>query len=318
MTQTNGSVPNSPPDPLASNGQNPQPGSSQAQGQGASTGPLNWDDVKDRFSQFFNFGSGEKQSKSETGKKNEPAKVKNDFDKMREKLVEFDEDYKDLGERLLGFFCQMVGYLGPFALMLWVGMDLGKYFTPVMDATPAYGLAFTLEAIIAACTVAMGRAFAEVASGRPAYGKVVVVILVWLVLNASSAFGLYLVMTSGRELSNLEQISMVVRVGAIALGDLGCSVVLMFKGRSIQKHIESIRKKATSIGELSDAERSIKEADKNAELRKQMMESTLQIQEDLSKKIGEAVSMVMESILEKMEKALKDDKGRNEGRYGKY
>jgi hypothetical protein len=94
--------------------------------------------------------------------------------------------------------------------------------------------------------------------------------------------------------------------------------VLMFKGRSIQKHIESIRKRATAISELADAQRGIEEADKNAALREQMMQSTLKIQEDLSSKIGEAVSMVMESILDKMEKALKDDsQGRNERGYGR-
>jgi hypothetical protein len=90
----------------------------------------------------------------------------------------------------------------------------------------------------------------------------------------------------------------------------------MFKGRSIQKHIESIKKRATAIGELSDAQRSIEEADKNAALRDQMMRSTLKIQEDLSGKIGDAVSMVMTSILEKMEKALKEDE-KNERGYGR-
>ena len=49
-----------------------------------------------------------------------------------------------------------------------------------------------------------------------------------------------------------------------------------------------------------------------------MMKATLKIQEDLSGKIGEAVSMVMSSILEKMEKALKeDDQGKNERGYGR-
>jgi len=37
--------------------------------------------------------------------------------------------------------------------------------------------------------------------------------------------------------------------------------------------------------------RQIEEADKNAALRDQMMKATLAIQEDLSQKIGEAVSM---------------------------
>ena len=66
---------------------------------------------------------------------------------------------------------------------------------------------------------------------------------------------------------------------------------------SLQKHIESIRKRASAIGELADAQRQTEEADKNAALRDQMMKSTLRIQEDLSQKIGEAVSVNLGIIL---------------------
>jgi len=247
----------------------------------------------------------------------EPVKERSAIEKMRDTVAEYDEDYKGMGERILGFFMQLVGYIGPFALVVFVGSDLGKYYTPVMDAAPAYGLAFTIEAIIAGMTIAMGRSFAEIASGKANWGKAVLVIGIWLILNASSAFGLYLVITKGGEgVTGLVQIAMFVRVGAIALGDLGCSAMLMFKGQSMQKHIESIKKRATAIGELADAQRGIEEADKNAALREQMMKSTLKIQEDLSTKIGDAVSMVMESILDKMEKSLKDDEPKKGRQFG--
>lgn len=163
----------------------------------------------------------------------------------------------------------------------------------------------------------MGRSFAEIANGKANWGKSCLVIAIWLILNVSSAFGLYLVITRGGMVTGLTEITMLVRVGAIALGDLGCSSMLMFKGQSMQKHIEGIRKRATAIGELADAQRSIEEADKNAALREQMMKATLKIQEDLSSKIGDAVSMVMESILTKMETALKDDDTKNEKGYGR-
>ena len=212
----------------------------------------------------------------------------------------------------------MVGYLGPFALVIWIGSDLGKFFAGSMGNFAAYGLSYTIECIIAACTVSMGRSFAEIVSGKPSYGKATLVSLIWLVLNASSAFGLYLVITNYGNVAagSIEQYSMVIRVCAIALADLGCSTVLLFKGRSLQKHIESIRKRATAIGELADAQRGIEEADKNAALREQMMKATLKIQEDLSNKIGDAVSMVMSSILEKMEKSLKGG-DKNERGYGR-
>lgn len=253
-----------------------------------------------------------------------PERDRSGIEKMRDKVAEFDEDYKDIGERVLGGFTQFIGYMGPFLLMAWIGSDLGKFFAPTMDTVPAYGLAFTVEAIIAACTVSMGRAFAEITSGKANFGKTLAVIFIWLVLNTSSAFGLYLVITNNNHIAqgSIEQYSMVIRVVAVALSDLGCAAVLMFKGRSLQKHIESIRKRATAIGELADAQRGIEEADKNAALREQMMKSTLKIQEDLSNKIGDAVSMVMENILTKMEKALKDedkkdDNGKNERGYGR-
>ena len=248
-----------------------------------------------------------------------PVKERSAIEKMRDTVAEFDEDYKSIGERLLGFFMQLVGYLGPFALVAFVGSDLGKYYTPVMDTVPAYGLAFTIECIIGGSTIAMGRSFAEIANGKANWSKAVLVISIWLMLNCSSALGLYLVITRGGVVApGITQISMLVRVIAIALGDLGCSSMLMFKGQSMQKHIDSIRKRATAIGELADAQRSIEEADKNAALREQMMQATLKIQEDLSAKIGDAVSMVMESILTKMEKALKDDGTKNERGYGKH
>jgi hypothetical protein len=244
------------------------------------------------------------------------------IEKMRDKVADMDEDYKDAGERVLGFFIQFVGYICPFLLVLWIGSDLGKYFAPVMDTVPAYGMSYTMECIIAALTVSLGRGFAEIASGKGKTGSTILVFLVWLVLNASSALMLYLVMTAPAQtgsttpLTDFEQHSMLIRVAAVALSDLGCSAVLIFKGRSLQRHIDSIRKRASAIGELADAQRSIEEADKNAALRAQQLAATLKIQEDLSGKIGDAVSMVMKSILEKMEKALKDD-DRNERGYGR-
>ena len=238
------------------------------------------------------------------------------IEKMRDKVAEFDEDYKGMGERFLGFFMQVVGYLGPFALVLWIGSDLGKYYAPVMDPVPAYGLAYTMECIIAACTIAMGRSWGEIASGKANWGRMCAIMAIWLVLNASSAFGLYLVITKGGNANGLTEFVMIARVVAIAICDLGCAAVLMFKGMSLQKHIESIRKRATAIGELADAQRQTEEADKNAALREQMMKATLKIQEDLSQKIGEAVSMVMSSIMEKMEKSLRED-DKNERGYGR-
>jgi uncharacterized protein YjbJ (UPF0337 family) len=284
------------------------------------TGPL--DAIKDALGNFFKASGDPKPKREKKQKSGEasqaPGKEQSAIEKMRDKLADFDEDYKDIGERLLGAFTQAVGYLGPFLLMIWVGSDLGKYFLPVMDLIPAYGLAYTIEGIIASLSVAMGRAFADVGSGKPNYGKTALVVLIWVVLNASSALGLYLVIThNGNVAPGIEQVSMIIRVCAIAMGDLGCAAVLMFKGRSIQKYIESIRKRASAIGELADAQRGIEEADRNAILREQMMKSTLKIQEDLSNKIGDAVSMVMESILEKMEKSLKEDSsGKKERGYG--
>jgi len=293
-----------------------------------STGPL-LNGFKNFFSGMFGSSSGSGQPSAVPGSQSNNQQRKSNkaeddkrsaIEKMRDKVAEFDEDYKDIGERILGGFAQMIGYMGPFLLMLWIGSDLGKFFAPTMNTIPAYGLAFTIEGVIASCTVAMGRAFAEISSGKPNFGKMLAVVFIWLVLNTSSAFGLYLVITNNNQIAqgSIEQYSMIIRVIAVALADLGCSAVLMFKGRSLQKHIESIRKRATAIGELADAQRSIEEADKNAELREQMMKATLKIQQDLSEKIGDAVSMVMTSILEKMEKALKDeDNGKNERGYGR-
>jgi hypothetical protein len=283
--------------------------------QEATTGAL--DGLKNMFNGMFGSRKSAPKSEPEPAAQT-PQSERSAIEKMRDKVAEFDEDYKDIGERVLGGFTQFIGYIGPFLLMAWIGSDLGKFFAPTMDPIPAYGLAFTIEGVIAACTVAMGRAFAEVSSGKANFGKTLAVVCIWLILNSSSAFGLYLVISHNNTVAqgSIEQFSMVIRVVAVALADLGCSAVLMFKGRSLQKHIESIRKRATAIGELADAQRSIEEADKNAALREQMMKSTLQIQEDLSEKIGEAVSMVMTSILEKMEKALKDE-DKNERGYGR-
>lgn len=281
------------------------------------TGPM------DGLKTWFNGWNDRRKSESRVThipSKDEKIREKDErsaIDKMRDQVAEFDEDYKGIGERFLGFFMQLVGYLGPFALVIWIGSDLGKYYAPVMELVPAYGLAFTMESIIAACTIAMGRAWGEIASGKANWGRMSAIMIIWLILNASSAFGLYLVITENGNVSGIEQFVMISRVVAIALCDLGCAAVLMFKGMSLQKHIESIRKRATAIGELSDARRQTEEADKNAQLRDQMMRSTLQIQEDLSQKIGEAVSMVMSSIMDRMEKALKNDEGKGDKGFGR-
>lgn len=283
------------------------------------TGPI------DGLKNWFNGWNDRRQNQTRATRTDERGQEKihdNDnhsaLDKMRSQVAEFDEDYKGMGERILGFFMQLVGYIGPFVLVVWIGSDLGKYFEDTMGTVPAYGLAYTMECVIAACTIAMGRAWGEISSGKANWGRMCAIMAIWLTLNASSAFGLYLVITKGGKVSGFTEFVMITRVIAIALCDLGCAAVLMFKGMSLQKHIESIRKRATAIGELADAQRQTEEADRNAALRDQMMKSTLRIQEDLSQKIGEAVSMVMSSILEKMEKALKDDdQGKNDRGFGR-
>lgn len=281
------------------------------------TGPM--EGLRSWFNDWKDRRKDQSYSRQNTSREQEKIHEKDNrsaIEKMRDKVAEFDEDYKGMGERFLGFFMQVVGYIGPFALVVWIGSDLGKYYAPVMDTIPAYGLAYTMECIIAACTIAMGRSWGEIASGKANWGRMCAIMAIWLVLNVSSAFGLYLVITKGGNASGITEFVMIARVVAIAICDLGCAAVLMFKGMSLQKHIESIRKRATAIGELADAQRQTEEADKNAALREQMMKATLKIQEDLSQKIGEAVSMVMSSIMEKMEKSLRED-DKNERSYGR-
>lgn len=238
--------------------------------------------------------------------------------RMRDKIEEFDEDYRNMGERLLGFFQLLAGYTIPFVMVVAVGNDLGMYFSPYMGDFSAKLSAYAMECAIAALTLAMGRAFEHLSSGNTQWAKVVMTVCGWLLLNTSTAFGLY-ALASDAPINNTPSghVMLIVRVVAIASVDLGCSFVLMWRGKSIQKHIEAIHKKAAAISSLADAERSITEADKNAALREQMMQSTLKIQEDLSQKIGQAVSMVMQSILDKMETALQDDgKSKHDTRYG--
>ena len=246
-----------------------------------------------------------------------PVKPRTSIEKMQDTVAEFDEDYRNLGERMLGFFQQFAGYVVPFVMVAAVGNDLGLYFAPFLGQFSAYLIAFAMETVIAALTVAMGRAFEQISSGKADWAKLGMTVGGWLLLNASTAFSLYMLASAAPVNDTpIGHISLIVRVTAIALVDLGCSFVLMWRGRSLQKHIESIRKRATAMGELADAQRSIQEADKNAALREQMMQATLKIQDDMSKQIGKGVEMVMESILAKMEKALKDDEPKNGRQFG--
>ena len=246
-----------------------------------------------------------------------PVREKSSIEKMQDTVAEFDEDYRNLGERMLGFFQQFVGYIVPFVMIAAVGNDLGMYFQPFLGAFSGYLIAYGVECAIAALTIAMGRGFEQISSGKADWVKLAMTVGGWLVLNGSSAFGLYMLASASPGNNTvIGHTSIIVRVTAIALVDLGCSFVLMWRGRSLQKHIEAIRKKATAMGELADALRATQEADKNAALREQMMQATLKIQDDMSKQIGKGVEMVMESILAKMEKALKDDDPRNGRSYG--
>jgi hypothetical protein len=314
MSQSNGTAPGgpttAPPPPQQPNNPTPQ----QPQQQTHRAGNI-LSGLKKRWSDFW---QGSDQDHEQSAATAQQPDTRSALDKMRDTVAEFDEDYKGIGERVLGAFMTLVGHVGPFALALFVGTDLGKYFSPVLDTVPAFGIAYTLEAIIAASTIAMGRAFEEMANGKANWNKTGLVVAAWVLINASSAFGMFIIISTGfKNLYGVELLSMIVRVAAIALGDLACSVILMFKGRSLAKHIESIRKRASAIGDLSDAQRGIEEADKNAKLREDMMRATLQIQEDMAKQIGQAVNMVMSTILTKMEKALKDDDTKNEKTYGR-
>lgn len=247
-----------------------------------------------------------------------PVKPRTSMEKMQDTIAEYDEDYRNMGERMLGFFQQFAGYVVPFVMVVAVGNDLGSYFAPFLGNFSAYLIAFAMEVTIAALTIAMGRAFEQISSGKADWTKLAMTVGGWFLLNASTAFGLYQ-LASAAPINNtpVGHISLIIRVTAIALVDLGCSFVLMWRGKSLQKHIESIRKRATAMGELADARRAIEEADKNAALREQMMKATLKIQDDMSKQIGKGVEMVMESILAKMEASLKDDDTKNERGYGR-
>jgi hypothetical protein len=100
--------------------------------------------------------------------------------------------------------------------------------------------------------------FGEITSDKPNYGKLALVAIIWLFLNISSALGIYLVMSALPSTHTcIGTVRLTVRVTAIALCNLGCSAILMFRGHSMHKHIESIRKRATAIGELADAQRQI-------------------------------------------------------------
>jgi hypothetical protein len=251
----------------------------------------------------------------------EPPREKSAIERMRDTVADMDEDYKNLGERFMGFFMLFTGYVVPFAIMYGVALTIAIFFADSQGMVLARITSFALESVIAGLTIALGRAFEEIAMGKAALSKAIPAFVVWLILNASSAGILYIVFTNGGHVQNgsIDQLIVILRVVAISLADLGCSIILMFRGRSLQKHIESIRKRAAAIGELADAQRSIEEADKNAALREQMMKATLKIQDDMSRQIGQGVEMVMSSILRKMEKTLSEeeqDTGKKSGRGG--
>jgi len=101
---------------------------------GPKTGPLdgvkNWfNGWNDRRKNQSHLPRTDQRGREKTYEKDDRSAI----EKMRDKVAEFDEDYKGVGERLLGVFMQIVGYLGPFALVFWIGSDLGKYYAPVMD-----------------------------------------------------------------------------------------------------------------------------------------------------------------------------------------
>ncbi len=288
------------------------------------TGPL--DGVRSWFSNLLS-GNGRAHatsnpppSTSQPPTQGPPPKERSAIEKMRDSVAEMDEDYKGMGDRILGLFMQVVGYVGPFVIVVGVGTDLGKFYAPVWGDFSSLLIAYVLECVIAGCTIAMGRAFEEISSGKAAWGKVIGTVGVWLVLNISSALGLYWQAKAGGLFKddNGAMFQLMVRVSAIALSDLGCSIVLMWKGKSLQRHIDSIKKRASAITELADAQRSTDEADKNAMLRDKQMQSSLKMQEELTNKIGDAVSMVMNNILDRMDKALKDGDTKNERGYGKH
>src|SRR5450432_3312590 len=120
MQQPSSSGPNQPQGPTA------PPQQSPTQSQGPTTG--SFESFKEAMRGFFSFfqGSGPKGKKREPLHVVPPQQEQSAIEKMRDKLADFDEDYKDIGERLLGAFVQLVGYVGPFMLVIWIGSDLGK------------------------------------------------------------------------------------------------------------------------------------------------------------------------------------------------
>lgn len=274
------------------------------------TGPLQ--KIGNFITSFTTGNNRDKQGKRATPiVDNRPA-----IERMRDTIEAFDEDYKNIGDRLLGVFMQTVGYLGPFVLVIGVGYDLGLFYAPVWGFMTSMIVAYVIESVIAGATLAMGRAFEEFSTGKAKIGKVALTVLVWLVLNLSTAIGLYWQASHGGLLQGAGASTMLIlRVSAIALADLGCSVLLMWKGRSLQKHIESIKKKASAISELAEAQRAIQEADKNAAMREQQMTALLKAQEDLTEKISYAMSMMMNEVINNLEQGMKS---KNEGRHSRY
>lgn len=278
------------------------------------------------------FSSGKKDKEGDIYAKKDPPKedVSNKSDKdaiagqfkvLRKRLLASDSGASSRGHLIMSAVANFFAYIIPFLLIVFIGAELGHYFAQWMEPWSSYGLAFTLELGAAMLTVKLGHCLENATSGGHEGNNGAIVILVgvgWILLTGGSALALWMVLTDGGTATGSELISAIIRVGSVAILDFASAVALIVKSANVKREIEHMKGIASNIEMMASAQRSIEEAEKNAALRDQMMQATLKIQDDMSKQIGQAVSMVMSSIMERMEKTLKEDGNKNERGYGRH
>ncbi len=192
------------------------------------------------------------------------------FARQRRLIEEFHEDYLPWDDRIKLWLSRAIAFIVPFVAVLAVGSSLGAFFAPAYGAFSSYLIAYALEAIIAALTIALGMAMQAVSAGAEHWTKVAIATCVWFIISLASGFGLYLVasMTLSAAQPGFADVAIGIRTGAVMLLDVGSVCILFFRGKALKQYLKEMAQKREAIIAANAAEVAITRAQDDAEMRR--------------------------------------------------
>lgn len=234
------------------------------------------------------------------------------FERQRQQIDSFDEDYADRWDRIKLLAAKIVALVLPIVAVLAIGDELGKYFTRFTGGDfTSYLIAYAGEAALAALTYILGSIFGRNEKSAAHYIKLVITFVVWSLFILASAWGQWAVASTA--LPPHPDTSLVIaiwlRIGMACMLDAASVAIMFWRGKSLTKYLAQLQQKATATIQVNEAELAIERAQSAAENRRKEDELYLRGKEQAQNVVMRVQELQGEALIEQARSALQLPEG---------